>query len=77
MASRTNILSGFTSVIMSVRQYRTSTWYKCLSTTLKPKLFHQINICSKVEGQPLEKFYESANHSNILRLALIIAPTIT
>ena len=68
-ASKQILLLFFTSVIMSVLQYCYTTWYKSLSTTLKSKLLHQMKICSKIVGQPLEKFYESAYHNNILRLA--------
>lgn len=68
-ASGQILLLFFTSVIMSVLQYCNTTWYKCLSTALKSKLLHQMKICSKIVGQPLEKLYESAYHNNILRLA--------
>jgi len=39
---------------------------------LKTKLFNQLNICSKIVGQPLEKLYDSAYYNNLFRLANII-----
>ncbi len=68
-ASRQILLLFFTSVIMSVQQYCYTTWHKCLSTTLKSKLLHQMKSCSKIVGQHLEKLYESGYHNNIQRLA--------
>ncbi len=35
---------------------------------LKTKLFNQLQICSRIVGQPLEKLYDSA-YNNLLRLA--------
>ncbi len=52
--------ASLTPVILSVLQYNYTTYYttcyttccKCLSTTLKSKLLHQMKICSKTVGQP-------------------------
>lgn len=33
------------------------------------KLLRQMKTCSKIEGQPLERFYESVCRDNILKLA--------
>ena len=67
--SRQILLLFFTSVIMSVLQYCNTTWYGCLSDTLKAKLRQLLNICSKIVGQPLETLYRSAYDNSMLRLA--------
>ena len=51
-ASRRILLLFFTSVIMSVLQYCSTTWYGCLSVALKSQLMQQLSICSKIVGQP-------------------------
>ena len=68
-ASRQILLLFFTSVIMSVLQYCSTTWYGCLSAALKAQLLQQLNICSKIVGQPLQRLYTSTYDSSILRLA--------
>ncbi len=50
---------------MSVLQYCNSS----LSVMRKTKLFNQLQICSRIVGQPLEKLYDSAYYKNVLRLA--------
>ncbi len=64
---KTNLVLVFTSAIMSVQKVQKR--YKSLSTTLTSKLLHQMKICSKTVGQPLEKMYESAYQDNTVRLA--------
>ena len=68
-ASRRILLLFFTSVIMSVLQYCSTTWYGCLSVALKSQLLQQLSICSKIVGQPLLKLYTSTYDNSVLRLA--------
>ena len=68
-ASRRILLLFFTSVIMSVLQYCSTTWYGCLSVALKSQLLQQLSICSKIVGQPLQKLYTSTYDNSVLRLA--------
>ena len=68
-ASRQILLMFFTSVIMSVLQYCSTTWYGCLSAALKSQLLQQLNICSKIVGQPLQRLYTTTYDNSILRLA--------
>ena len=68
-ASRRILLLFFTSVIMSVLQYCSTTWYGCLSVALKSQMLQQLNICSKIVGQPLQELYASTYDNSMLRLA--------
>ena len=68
-ASRRILLLFFTSVIMSVLQYCSTTWYGCLSVALKSQMLQQLNICSKIVGQPLQELYTSTYDNSMLRLA--------
>ena len=72
-ASKQILLLFFSSVIMSVLQYCSTTWYGCLSVTSKSQLLRQMNICSKIVGKPLYSLYESTYVNSVLRLARSIA----
>ena len=68
-ASRQILLLFFTSVIMSVLQYCSTTWYGCLSVALKSQLLQQLSICSKIVGQPLQRLYTTTYDNSVQRLA--------
>ena len=67
--SRKILLLFFTSVVMSVLQYCSTAWVGCLPETLKARLLKQLNVCSKIVGQPLMTLFDSSYKNSVLRLA--------
>ena len=67
--SKRILLLFFTSVILSVLQYCSTSWFGCLSDTLRTKVLKPLNICSKIVGQPLETLFDTSYTNGVLRLA--------